>query len=72
MLPAMKITDPYSPALERKASVTTRRKSREECWQDDPSESLRSRCAERQRRFFGLGGYLCQYWFDRPHLQMQA
>ena len=71
MLPAMKMTEPYSPATgegEREAGQERRHDRR----QDDAAEGLPAPGAERRRGLLDLGVEILQDRPDRAHHERQA
>ena len=72
MLPAMKITEPYSPAPRAKASAKPVASAGAIVGRITRSEGLPARCAERQRRLLDLARDFGQHRLDCSHHERQA
>ena len=71
MLPAMKITEPYSPIARANASAKPVSSAGSNDGKDDAAEGLPARGAQRRRRFLELARSL-QHRLHRAHDERQA
>ena len=71
-LPAMKITEPYSPTARAKARAKPVSSAGDDRRQDDPRERLQARGAERGRRLLDLEVEVLEHRLDGAHDEGQA
>ena len=72
MLPAMKITEPYSPTARAKASATPVSSAGVSAGQHDAEHGLPPRGAERRRGLLDLAVEVLQHRLHRAHHERQA